>query len=147
MSKYHIGDYVRVLDGRNIKDHAGGGFFRGMEEYIGKVTTVRAADDDGYQLNLPGLGAHYVFDERGLELAGGSLLAKEMECEYREKPGLGCRPYWVWVPERMSQLAEAIKNCENGSYDHIELWGMEIALLAKLKEALDDVRRKKGEKK
>lgn len=133
MSKYHIGDYVRVLDGRNIKDHAGGGFCRGMEEYIGKTTTVRAVDDDGYQLNLPGLGAHYVFDERGLDLVGGSL----------EKPGLGVRPYWVWVPERMSQLVEAIKNCDSGSYDHIELWGMEIALLAKLKSALDDVRNKK----
>lgn len=144
MSKYHIGDYVRVLDGRNIKDYAGGGFTRGMEEYIGKVTMVRDVRDDGYLLNLPGLGTHYVFDERGLEPTYGSLLTKEMECEFREKPGLGCRPYWVWIPERMSQLAEAIKNCDSGSYDHIELWGMEIALLAKLKAALDDVRHKKG---
>lgn len=142
MSKFHVGDYVRVLDGRNIKNHAGGGFSLSMEEYIGKVTTVRAAHDYGYQLNLPGMGACYIFDERGLELADGSLLEKEMECEYHEKPGLGCRPYWVWIPERMSQLAEAIKNCDSGSYGHIELWGMEIALLAKLKVALDDVRNK-----
>lgn len=76
-------------------------------------------------------------------MSDGSFVAKEMEAVYYEKPGLGCRPYWVLIPERMSQLAEAIKNCDSGRYDKIELWGMEIALLAKLKAALDDVRNKR----
>ena len=134
--KFHVGDYVRVLDGRDIEDYAGGGFCRAMEEYIGKVTTVRRVTDDGYQLGLPGIGACYIFDGRGLELASGQDIGQE-----ETKQPLGVTPYFVEIPVRMSQLAEAIKNCSINSYDKVEVWAMEMAGLARMKLALDEVRK------
>lgn len=70
MAKFKVGDKVRVLDGSNIGNYTGG-WVDGMNEYVGKVATIKRVDPNylngkvGYY--LPEFG--YTFDERGLELA------------------------------------------------------------------------------
>ncbi len=53
-------------------------------------------------------------------------------------PPLGVRPYWTVIPERIDNLAEAIKKY-SGTKDteKVALWAKEIAYLAKLKALLD----------
>lgn len=69
MSMFKVGDKVRVLDGSQIENYAGG-WTRGMKEYVGKVFTVEDVfvfhGGAAYLLNNK---QHYMFDERGLEFA------------------------------------------------------------------------------
>lgn len=68
MSKFKVGDTVKVLDGKNIEDYAGGWTFD-MGKYVGKVGKVVGYNGyfcRGVKLDLD--GGFYVFDERGLEL-------------------------------------------------------------------------------
>ena len=65
--KFKVGDKVRVLDGSQIENYTGG-WVPGMDEYIGKVETIKRAEEfsdrEGYCLNdFGGL----IFDGRGLE--------------------------------------------------------------------------------
>ena len=65
MKKFKVGDTVKVLDGKNIKDYAGT-WTSEMEKYVGEVGKVV-----GYCFDLAvelDLDSSYVFDERGLEL-------------------------------------------------------------------------------
>ncbi len=64
MSKFKVGDLVRVLDGSNADDYMCG-WTGGMNEFVGNTYTVEADYDEGaYHLE----GICYVFDERYLEL-------------------------------------------------------------------------------
>lgn len=67
MSKFKVGDIVKVLDGKNIEDYAGGWAVE-MGEFVGKVGKVVSLNSyfcRGVRLDLD---CGYLFDERGLEL-------------------------------------------------------------------------------
>ena len=69
MTKFNVGDVVRVLDGSNILGYHGS-WVDGMEQYVGGVYTVKSNTTlgDGYALSeIP-----YVWDGRGLELVSES---------------------------------------------------------------------------
>lgn len=65
MSKFKVGDKVRILDGSKINDYRGD-WTSDMNNYIGKVCTIRKASEDkptGYWMKE----IDYIWDERGLE--------------------------------------------------------------------------------
>lgn len=69
MSKFKIGDKVRILDGSKIENYVGGWGSFAMGALVGKVCTVKDIPFDyygrlAYHLKENG----YVWDERGLEL-------------------------------------------------------------------------------
>lgn len=67
MSKFKVGDKVRILDGSDIKGYSGG-WVDDMEKHIGKICTIERILIDGsigYRMKEIG----YMWDERGLELA------------------------------------------------------------------------------
>ena len=67
MSKFKVGDKVRILDGSKIKNYRGS-FADGMKHYIGETATISGVSERepiGYYLK----GYSYIWDERGLELA------------------------------------------------------------------------------
>lgn len=70
MSKFKVGDKVRLLDGSKIKDYAGSWAPEAMLEYVGTIDTIESVDEswtDGrvsYFLEDNG----FMWDERGLEL-------------------------------------------------------------------------------
>ena len=72
--KFKIGDKVRILDGADIEDYAGG-WVDDMYHYIGKIYTVRFADEFGVRLE----NSDYRWDERGLELVEAAEQPKEDE--------------------------------------------------------------------
>lgn len=67
MSKFKIGDKVRILDGKNIKNYTSG-WFDHMKIFVGRVDTIadgRVIDGKrAYRLKEH----HFWWDERGLEL-------------------------------------------------------------------------------
>lgn len=68
MSKFKVGDKVRILDGSKIENYTGC-WNEHMKEYIGEVHTiefVRGRNDGRVQYRLNDL--LFVWDERGLEL-------------------------------------------------------------------------------
>lgn len=68
MSKFKVGDTVRVLDGKNIEGYAGGWNYL-MGKYVGKVGKIvdyNVYFCHGVHLDLD--DGYYVFDERCLEL-------------------------------------------------------------------------------
>lgn len=80
MSKFKVGDKVRILDGSKIKDYAGG--WNGiMAKRVGEVYAISKVYDDypdgrvSYRLdipnipNIPTLRYEFIWDERGLEAA------------------------------------------------------------------------------
>ena len=73
MSKFKVGDKVRILDGSNIENYTGSWSAFGMDKYIGEVHAIKSVDDDwscgrvSYKLE----GVRYVWDERGLKLVEG----------------------------------------------------------------------------
>ena len=75
MSKFKVGDKVRILDGSNIENYAGGWTTK-MGRYVGKVYKVANvvhcyhSGSNIYRLE----GAHYGWDERGLERCGNETI-------------------------------------------------------------------------
>lgn len=70
MSKYKIGDRVKILDGSNIRDYIADWYDEEMKRYVGTTGVIKDlvapinAGSVGYHLE----GNPYVWDERGLEL-------------------------------------------------------------------------------
>lgn len=67
MAKFKVGDKVRILDGSNIQNYAGGWVPDYMGEYVGGISIIEKIYGDNivsYKLKDSCL----VFDERGLEL-------------------------------------------------------------------------------
>lgn len=76
MSKFKVGDKVRILDGSKFKNYAGGWVPR-MGDYVGKVYKVAkvmrcSSDPSVYKCKLE--GAFYVWDERCLERCGNETI-------------------------------------------------------------------------
>lgn len=68
MSKFKVGDRVRILDGSTIKNYAGG-WYTNMKKYVDTITTIRyvyktCSGKIGYACHDTG---DYIFDGRGLE--------------------------------------------------------------------------------
>ena len=69
MSKFKVGDKVRILDGSKIKNYTGC-WGEHMKDHVGEVHTIRSVDRGrndgrvGYELN----DVIFEWDERGLEL-------------------------------------------------------------------------------
>ena len=63
--KFKVGDKVRVLDGSNIRDYAGGWVPSVMKDFVGEICEIRTVERNGYRLKNNGL----LWDERGLEFA------------------------------------------------------------------------------
>lgn len=76
MSKFKVGDKVRILDGSKIKNYAGGWTTK-MGRYVGDVYKVAnvvhdSIDSSMYEYELEGV--NYVWDERGLERCGNETI-------------------------------------------------------------------------
>lgn len=74
MSKFKVGDKVRILDGSKIENYAGG-WTPKMGRYVGEVYKVANVvhypiDSSMYELE----GVDYGWDERGLELCGNETI-------------------------------------------------------------------------
>lgn len=70
MSKFKIGDKVRILDGSDIDNYAGSWCAAGMKEYVGEVRAVVDAWSEGDGITAYRLeGTTFKWDERGLEIA------------------------------------------------------------------------------
>ena len=73
MSKFKVGDKVRILDGSKINNYAGG-WTKKMGRYVGEVykvaNVVHDSSDSSYILE----GFAYVWDERGLERCGNETI-------------------------------------------------------------------------
>ena len=55
------------------------------------------------------------------------------------KPPLGAAPYWIAIPARIGELAEAINRCKHDwSGNSLAKWAEELCGLIKLKETLDE---------
>lgn len=71
MSKFKVGDKVRILDGSKIKDYAGGWNPSIMAPHVGDVTTIEEIvekdDTTLYFLGLHFPCCYICWDERGLE--------------------------------------------------------------------------------
>ena len=76
MSKFKVGDKVRILDGSKIENYAGG-WTPKMGRYVGEVYKVANVAhynslSNMYEYELDGVG--YVWDERGLERCGNETI-------------------------------------------------------------------------
>ena len=76
MSKFKVGDKVRILDGSKIENYAGGWTTK-MGRYVGEVYKVanvvhHPIDSSMYEYELDGVG--YLWDERGLERCGNETI-------------------------------------------------------------------------
>ena len=58
-----------------------------------------------------------------------------------EKPPLGPKPYYVWIAERIRELAAAIDENAARSCNHVTAWALEIAMLKDMEEALGEARK------
>ena len=63
-----------------------------------------------------------------------------------EKPSRGPKPYYVWIAERIRELAAAIDEYSARSYNHVTEWALEIALLKKAEKALNKVIKENAER-
>jgi hypothetical protein len=75
MSKFKVGDKVRILDGSTIKNYAGG-WCTNMKKYVDTITTISyvckiCSGKIGYACHDTG---HYIFDKRGLERCGNETI-------------------------------------------------------------------------
>lgn len=75
MSKFKVGDKVRILDGSKIKRYTGGWNKEHMSKHIGRAYKIEVVHEHwgdspcaGYRLDIRGISQHAVWDERGLEL-------------------------------------------------------------------------------
>lgn len=76
MSKFKVGDKVRILDGSKIENYAGG-WTPKMGRYVGEVYKVAnvvhySSGSSMYEYELEGVA--YVWDERGLERCGNETI-------------------------------------------------------------------------
>lgn len=76
MSKFKVGDKVRILDGSKIENYAGG-WTKKMGRYVGEIHEVSNvihlfSDSSMYEYELDGV--NYVWDERGLERCGNETI-------------------------------------------------------------------------
>ena len=64
---------------------------------------------------------------------------------YKEKPPVGCSPYYVSISARVCELCEAIKrfSTEKGKHNQIKLWAMEIMYLNEVDRFLRRVSKEK----
>lgn len=63
-NKFKVGDYVLVLDGKDIPNYISG-WVKDMERYVGRIFRIASFNSTAYRLD----GAFcYNFDERGLAL-------------------------------------------------------------------------------
>lgn len=74
MSKFKVGDKVRILDGSKIKNYAGGWTTK-MGRYVGEIHEISnvkhlSSDSTNYRLK----GVAYLWDERGLERCGNETI-------------------------------------------------------------------------
>lgn len=58
-----------------------------------------------------------------------------------EKPPIGPKPYYVWISERIRELAAAIDENAARSYNHVKVWALEIAMLKDMEKTLDEARK------
>ena len=76
MSKFKVGDKVRILDGSKIENYSGG-WTPKMGRYVGEVYKVANVAhynslSNMYEYELEGV--NYVWDERGLERCGNETI-------------------------------------------------------------------------
>jgi len=58
------------------------------------------------------------------------------------KPPLGVKPYYIAIPERIGDLAQAIDRCRNDtSGELLDEWSYEIALLSKVMAKMSNFRK------
>ena len=74
MSKFKVGDKVRILDGSNIENYTGG-WIPEMGRYVGEIHEISnvehlSSGSTNYRLE----GVAYVWDERGLERCGNETI-------------------------------------------------------------------------
>ena len=64
---------------------------------------------------------------------------------YKEKPPIGCSPYYVNISARICELCESIKrySTENGKHNQIKLWATEILCLNEMDRSLRRVSEEK----
>ena len=75
MSKFKVGDRVRILDGSKIKNYVGG-WYKFMEGYVDTITTISSvyrprSGKIGYKCHDAG---GYILDGRGLERCGNETI-------------------------------------------------------------------------
>lgn len=61
-----------------------------------------------------------------------------------EKPPIGPKPYYVWISERIRELAKAISDYadfDGESSKKVKIWTLEIAMLKDVEKALDETRK------
>ena len=87
MSKFKVGDKVRILDGSRINDYFGG-WIDSMNKYIGRVYTIESVPKKsrgtgycGYRMKEIG----YVWDERGLGRTEDKLKNQKIVITYDGK--------------------------------------------------------------
>ena len=73
MSKFKVGDKVRILDGSKIENYAGGWTTK-MGRYVGDVYKVANVVHDSSGSSYILEGVSYVWDERGLERCGNETI-------------------------------------------------------------------------
>ena len=74
-SKFRVGDYVLVLNGKDIPKYACG-WVEDMENYVGKIFRIGSIVGEGvYRLEFT--DSPYYFDERGLALV--EVITKEVK--------------------------------------------------------------------
>lgn len=74
MSKFKVGDKVRILDGSKIKNYAGGWILK-MGRHVGEVHEISNVEHlSSYSTNYRLEGVAYVWDERGLERCGNETI-------------------------------------------------------------------------
>lgn len=64
---------------------------------------------------------------------------------YKDKPPIGCSPYYVNISARICELCEAIKrhSTEKGKHNQIKLWATEIIYLNEMDRSLQRVSEEK----
>lgn len=111
MSKFKVGDKVRILDGSKIKNYVCG-FAPSMEKYVGKVATITEMKTPypngrmGYRLCLDGVGMPCTWDERGLELVADNTITCKFKVGDIVK-GTKRSDHCVWTDSKMTR-AEVI---------------------------------------
>lgn len=74
MSKFKVGDKVRILDGSKIKNYLGGWILK-MGRHVGEVHEISNVEHlSSYSTNYRLEGVAYVWDERGLERCGNETI-------------------------------------------------------------------------
>lgn len=91
VTKFNIGDHVKILDGNKIENYSGG-WVPAMNRFIGKVDTIHSITitSDGVRYDLEKTG--YVFDERGLETASADDIKDNVD-DFDIYKGNNAAPY------------------------------------------------------